>query len=115
MSQVAGLLATFHPKALAEVKSGVARYQRIDRQYVPGESNLGREFLKAVFGADWKIRNAPHRWAPYLYGTRRLHLPKRWKYSLIYLPDANDTGPVVIALAHQLQDEGYWRDRLPPE
>lgn len=101
------LRASYHPDALEEIEADVRHYRKIDREN--GGGTLAADFLAAIVGADWKIASASHRWAPYLYGTRRLLLPKRWPFGLIYLPEEP---PKVIALAHDRRRPGYWRDRL---
>jgi len=67
------LRASYHPEAL---EADVRYYRKIDREN--GGGTLAADFLATVVGADWKIASAPHRWAPYLYETRRLLLPRRW-------------------------------------
>ena len=106
-------LAIYHPKAMAEIREALRHYREIDQQYVPGESDLVGDLRGAIVGADWKIHSAPHRWTTHIYGTRRVFLPDRFKYSLIYLPD-HQGSPVVLAFAHDRRDRGYWKDRLPP-
>ena len=94
--------AAYHPKAAEEVRAALSYYAEI-------EPELGEDFLSALTGTDWRIVSAPHRWAPHIYGTRRILLPRRWPFVMIYLPSDN---PKVVALAHHRREPGYWRLRL---
>ena len=42
----------------------------------------------------------------------RIYFLNRFPYSLIY--GIEDNGIVIIALAHQSREPGYWADRVPP-
>lgn len=77
--------------------------------YRAESAQLAIEFIAAVDYASELIASFPELGTPYLAGTRRM-LVQRFPYSLVYVVD--ETGTLVVALAHHRRQPGYWRDRL---
>jgi plasmid stabilization system protein ParE len=73
------------------------------------EGGLGERFLEEVAQARRLILENPEAWHPLGPFLRRCHL-KRFRYGLIYRIKADVIE--VIAVAHDRQKPGYWRDRL---
>lgn len=72
---------------------------------VPG---LGRDFLAEIERCFERISSMPEA-GQSIYGRFRRRLVMRFPYSAVYelLPDAI----LVVAIAHQSQRPGYWRQR----
>jgi toxin ParE1/3/4 len=72
---------------------------------VPG---LGRDFLTEIGRCFDRISAMPES-GQLIYGRFRRRLVIRFPYSVVYelLPDAI----LVVAIAHQSQRPGYWRQR----
>jgi hypothetical protein len=92
----------FLPAAEEEFLFWVASYE-LER------SGLGADFIGEVERAARRIAFFPRHGSPYLAGTRRIVL-KRFPFSLVYSDDPEDL--LVIALAHQRREPGYWQERL---
>lgn len=69
---------------------------------------LGRDFLAEIERCFDLISAMPEA-GQLIYGTFRRRLVMRFPYSVVYeiLPDAI----LVVAIAHQSQRPGYWRQR----
>jgi toxin ParE1/3/4 len=91
-----------HPEAWLEIEGA-------DNWYQQRSLDAATEFVAEVFDAIRRIREAPHRWPAYLYGTRRYVLD-RFPFSIVYL----DTTELVniVAIAHSKRRPGYWKRRL---
>jgi toxin ParE1/3/4 len=92
----------FHPDAAKEAFEAQDWYAARD------------EFASTAFGHEVdlvirRITEAPDRYPPYLYGTRRILLP-RFPFGVVYL----EHGYLVwiVAVAHQRRRPGHWRQRL---
>lgn len=96
------MLLDFFEEAADEIDEGRAWYRRRSE---PAET----AFLRELDHAFEQIVEAPHRWPPFIGGTRRYVLPT-FPYSLVYFVE-NDTVNVV-AVAHEKRKPGYWRKRL---
>ena len=72
------------------------------------ETGLGERFLEEVAQAWRLILEYPQAWHPLGLHLRRCHL-KRFRYGLIYRVKSDVIE--VIAVAHDRQKPGYWRDR----
>lgn len=82
--------------------TGAARFYEAR---VPG---LGRDFLAEIERCFDQISAMPEA-GQLIYGKFRRRLVMRFPYSVVYelLPDAI----LVVAIAHQSQRPGYWRQR----
>lgn len=96
------MLVSLSEEALAEIEESRAWYR--ERSHSAEAS-----FLHEVDRAIHLIAAAPHRWPPYLWGTRR-YVFTTFPYSLVYLLD--DEIVNVVAVAHDKRRPGYWRNRL---
>jgi len=72
-------------------------------------AGLGDAFLLEAVAAIERIRQFPDAWHPLGENLRRCRL-RRFPYGLIY--HADQTGVLVVAVAHTHRRPGYWRDRL---
>jgi toxin ParE1/3/4 len=91
-----------HPEAWLEIEGA-------DEWYRQHSEDAATDFVVEVFDAIHKIREAPHRWPLYLYGTRRYAL-SRFPFSVIYLHTPELVN--IVAIAHSKRKPGYWRRRL---
>jgi toxin ParE1/3/4 len=92
----------FHPGASRELEAA-------DDWYFSRSFDASIDFLFEVDAAIASIADAPHRWAKYLYGTRRLVM-QRFPFSIVYLDDPDLI--TIIAIAHAKRKPGYWRERV---
>jgi plasmid stabilization system protein ParE len=69
----------------------------------------GDAFLLEAVAAIERIRQFPDAWHPLGENVRRCRL-RRFPYGLIY--HADETGVLVVAVAHTHRRPEYWRDRL---
>lgn len=72
-------------------------------------AGLGDAFLLEAVAAIERIRQFPRAWHPLGEAIRRCRL-RRFPYGLIY--HAEESGILVVAVAHMHRRPGYWRDRL---
>jgi len=72
-------------------------------------AGLGDAFLLETVAAIERIRQFPDAWHPLGENLRRCRL-RRFPYGLIY--HADETGVLLIAVAHTHRRPGYWRERL---
>ena len=77
--------------------------------YAAQSPGLDQRFLDAVETARWKIVEHPLAWSSLGDGVRRYRLV-RFPYGVVYFAD--DTGIVVVAIAHLHREPDYWRSRL---
>lgn len=70
---------------------------------------LGAEFVEELDRVLEFLRDHPGMGAPFQAETRRL-LVRRFPLSVIYSTDEHEI--VVIAIAHQSQEPGYWLGRV---
>ena len=73
---------------------------------VPG---LGDAFLLETVATIERIRQFPQGWHSLSEKVRRCRL-RRFPYGLIYHLD--ETGVLIVAVAHSHRRPNYWRDRL---
>lgn len=97
------------PAATAEVRE--AR-----RRLALARLGYGRRFNEAFITALRRIDETPRLYppvddAPNGYEVRYVHL-KRYSYRVIFL--VLGELKLVLAVAHDHQEPGYWLDRLPP-
>lgn len=90
-----------HPKAVVEAEEATAWY--FDRN-----ERVALQFVQELDAALSRIAEAPHRWPPYLFGTRRIRLT-RFPFLLPYREDALRI--IVVAVAHAKRKPGYWNAR----
>jgi toxin ParE2 len=86
--------------------------QEIDEavSYYNGQvAGLGDAFLLEAIAAIERIRQFPDAWHPLGENVRRCRL-RRFPYGLIY--HADESGVLVVAVAHTHRRPEYWRDRL---
>lgn len=91
----------FHPDARAELRAATAFYERERR-------GLGREFGREIYAVLERLLDWPRSGSTAESGTRRASL-ERFPFTLVYQLD--DDRLVVVAVMHQRQRPGYWRDR----
>jgi plasmid stabilization system protein ParE len=96
------MLVSLSEEALAEIEESRAWYRQRSH-------SAEAAFLLEVDRAIHLVGDAPHRWPPYLRGTRR-YVFTTFPYSLVYLVD--DEVVNVVAVAHDKRRPGYWRNRL---
>jgi toxin ParE1/3/4 len=92
----------FHPLAWKEV-------EETDSWYLSRSVDASLDFLNTLDSAIEDILQAPHRWAKYLYGTRRLVM-RRFPFSIVYLD--NPELVILVAIAHSKRKPGYWKKRV---
>ena len=91
-----------HPEARVDLKEGKAFY----RQRSPlAAVAFGHEMEAAIS----RIAESPLRYPEGEHGTRELVLPWRFPYTIVYRIDQNLI--VIVAVAHQSKEPGYWRHR----
>ena len=66
-------------------------------------------FLRELDQAIAAVLEAPHMWPQYMAGTRRYVFPK-FPFSLVYFVE--DDVVLVVSVAADNKDPGYWRDRM---
>jgi toxin ParE1/3/4 len=91
----------FHPEARRELRAAVAFYE--------GEAaGLGRDLLQEVRAALTRLADWPASGTPDAADIRRVVLT-RFPFTLVYqvLDDALE----IVAVMHQRQRPGYWKDR----
>ena len=76
--------------------------------YESEATGLGEKCLGEVDRVLELVSSHPELGTPHRNGTRRLLLA-RFPIDLVYLIEAD--GIVVVALAHQRREPGYWHDR----
>jgi toxin ParE2 len=89
-----------------------AAQQELDEAFVYYESQvpgLGSEFIEEFEKAAQRIEQFPEAWHPFSSHTRRCQL-NRFPYGIIYHFD--ETGVVILAIAHLHRKPNYWRERL---
>lgn len=92
----------FHPEARADLKEGKAFYRH--------RSPLAAvAFAHHIEAALIRIAEAPLRHPVGEYGTRQFVLPSRFPYTIVYRIRGDVI--VVVAVAHQSREPGYWRGR----
>ena len=72
-------------------------------------AGLGDVFLLEAVAAIERIRRFPDAWHPLGENVRRCRF-RRFPYGLIY--HADESGVLVVAVAHSHRRPDYWRDRL---
>lgn len=70
---------------------------------------LGDAFVLETVAAIDRIRRFPEAWHPLGDEIRRCRL-RRFPYGVIYAKD--ESGILILAVAHMHREPGYWRDRL---
>jgi plasmid stabilization system protein ParE len=93
----------FHPEARAELNAAKSFYSR--------RSPLAAlAFKEEIDAGVASLGEAPHRYAEGEFGTREHVLPWRFPYTIVYMTRGDSI--VVVAIAHQSREPGYWRERL---
>jgi len=95
------MVVNFHPAALEELRQARRWYE--ERSPVSALA-LAQEIDRAVL----QISEAPARYPPAEYGTRRFLLV-RFPFTLFYRVSESEI--VVVAVAHQKRRPGYWASR----
>lgn len=98
-----------HPDATSEVRAARRRLEL-------ARSGYGRRFNEAFLTALRRLDENPHFFppddnAPAGVEVRYVHL-KRYGYQVVFAVFGEVK--LVLAVAHDSQDPGYWTDRLPP-
>ena len=92
----------FHPEARVDLREGKAFYKR--------RSPLAAiAFAQQIEAALARIAETPQRYPVGEHGTREHVLPSRLPYTVVYRVNANVI--VVVAVAHQSREPGYWHQR----
>jgi toxin ParE1/3/4 len=92
----------FHPAARADLKEGKAFYR--------SRSPLAAvAFANEIETALSRIAESPQRYPLAEHETREFVMPWRFPYTIVYRV-VHDL-IVVVAIAHQSREPGYWRDR----
>lgn len=92
----------FHPAARADLKEGKAFYR--------SRSPLAAvAFANEIETALSRIAESPLRYPLAEHGTREFVMPWRFPYTIVYRVEHDFV--VVVAIAHQSREPGYWRDR----
>ena len=91
------------PEARAEFLHEVGYFAQVSPR-------LAARFDQAVQKAEAQAAEFADMGMPYKYGTRRVLLPGRFKFSLVYLTFAQEV--LVVALAPFKRKPGYWRSRV---
>ena len=93
----------FHPQARADLKEGKAFYTK--------RSPLAAlAFAREIQTAISRVADTPKRFPAGEYGTREFVLPWRFPYTIVYRIQKDDL-IVIVAIAHQSREPGFWRDR----
>ena len=71
---------------------------------------LAKRFDEAVQRAENQAAEFADMGMPYKYGTRRVLLRRKFKFSLVYLTYPSEV--IVIALASFSRKPGYWKSRI---
>jgi toxin ParE2 len=77
--------------------------------YAEQATGLGDAFLIEALRAIQLIEQYPKAWHPLAPQVRRFRL-RRFPYGVVYAQDGSDL--LVLAIAHQHREPGYWRSRL---
>ena len=92
----------FHPEARIDLKEGKAFYR--------SRSPLAAvAFSHEIDTAISRITESPLRYPEAEHGTRGFILPWRFPYTLVY--QIKESLIVIVAVAHQSKEPGYWRHR----
>jgi plasmid stabilization system protein ParE len=78
--------------------------------YEAQAAGLGAEFLEELQDAEALIADNPAIGSPFGGDLRRVLL-RRFPFNLVYSLEPDHV--LVVAVAHQRREPGYWRDRLP--
>ena len=71
---------------------------------------LAERFDLAIQAAEVQAAEYAEMGSPYKHGTRRVLLPRRFKFSLVYLTFADHI--LVVAVAPSKRKPGYWKPRV---
>lgn len=91
----------FHPEAREELRSAALFYEQ-------ESPNLGRELVREVKTVLDRVREWPESGSPDERDARRVVLA-RFPFAVIY--QLREGVIEVVAVMHQRQKPGYWRDR----
>lgn len=94
------------PRTIRILRAAAAESRAAWRWYRARNPDAASGFLAEYDRALQSIADAPERWPPHLYGTRRL-LFRRYPYTIIYRVTAEEIE--VVAVAHQHRSPDYWR------
>lgn len=92
----------FHPGARADLKQAKAFY----RKRSPAAAAT---FAREIDAAIDRIADHPTRYPSREHDTRELVLPWRFPYTVVYV--MRDAAVVIVAIAHQSREPGYWAER----
>jgi toxin ParE1/3/4 len=91
----------FHNEALEELTAEAVYYES-------KSVGLGARFASEVEAATRIAAEFPEMGAPFKHGTRRV-FPKKFAFSVVYRIQADEI--IVLAVAPDARQPGYWRDR----
>jgi plasmid stabilization system protein ParE len=92
----------YHPEARAEFLHEVGYYADISPR-------LAELYDKAVHAAELQAAGNPEAWPKHRKKTRRV-IDRRFKFSLVYLHNADEI--YVVAIAPMKRRPGYWTRRV---
>lgn len=93
----------FHRLAIAEARAERRYYARLS-------TSLADRFLAELDHAIVRISTTPQMWPPHHHGSRLCRF-RRFPFYLVYIEEP--TNVLVLAVAHNNRNSGYWRQRLP--
>lgn len=77
--------------------------------YAAISHSLGADFLNEIEAALDRVRVFPKHGSRYLHGSRRA-LIRGFPFQMVYLIDVDVA--IVVAVAHQHREPGYWSQRV---
>jgi toxin ParE1/3/4 len=90
-----------HPDAVVEAEDAA-------QWYFERNERVANQFVQELEMALNRIAEAPHRWPPYLHGTRRVRVTG-FPFLLPYREESARI--LVVAVAHAKRKPGYWKER----
>jgi len=92
----------FHPEARAELREAKRWYR--DRSPLAAVA-----FAQMIDEAVTSIAEYPKRYPMGEHDTREYVIPRRFPYKVVYRLREHDI--VIVAVAHESREPGYWSDR----
>ena len=92
----------FHPEALTEYAEAV-------KYYTEQSVDVAQEFIDAVEGAIYRLRESPKRY-PAIDGDIRRCLTSKFPYGILYTIEPDFI--LILAVMHCRKKLDYWKSRL---
>lgn len=93
----------FHPEAIEDAN---AAYE----WYFEQDPNVAAAYILELDQAFERIQEAPHRYAPYVQGTRRYVMP-RFPFYVVFRVGVHPGSIQVLAVVHARRRPWYWQHR----